>query len=97
MRMVFLPNAQAWWHQTPLAPVSRTGGEAVARLAQNPHPLPGKRMKHSPRGGIDEQTLEIRAAELTTSDVGDAPSPLCQGSCPLLYFSSISQVGGIGR
>ncbi|MFN3847197.1 MAG: hypothetical protein ACK4RZ_15465, partial [Paracoccaceae bacterium] len=23
--------------------------------------------------------------------------PLCQGSCPLLYFSSISQVGGIGR
>jgi hypothetical protein len=25
------------------------------------------------------------------------PSPLCQGSCPLLYFSSISQVGGIGR
>jgi hypothetical protein len=23
--------------------------------------------------------------------------PLCQGSCPLLYFSSIYQVGGIGR
>lgn len=22
--------------------------------------------------------------------------PLCQGSCPPLYFSSISQVGGIG-
>ena len=22
--------------------------------------------------------------------------PLCQGRCPLLYFSSISQVGGIG-
>ena len=22
--------------------------------------------------------------------------PLCQGSCPLLYFCSISQVGGIG-
>ena len=30
-------------------------------------------MEHSPRGGIDEQTLEIRAAEFTTSDVGDAP------------------------
>jgi hypothetical protein len=30
-------------------------------------------MAHSPRGGIDEQTLEIRAAELTTSNVGDAP------------------------
>ena len=30
-------------------------------------------MEHSPRGGIDAQTLEIRAAELTTSDVGDAP------------------------
>ncbi len=25
--------------------------------------------------GIDEQTLEIRTAELTTSDVGDAPMP----------------------
>jgi len=24
-------------------------------------------------------------------------APLCQGSCPLVYFSSISQVGGIGR
>ena len=42
-------------------------------LAQGPHPLPGRRMAHSPRGGIDEKTLEIRAAELTTSDVGDAP------------------------
>ena len=30
-------------------------------------------MAHSPRGGIDEKTLEIRAAEFTTSDVGDAP------------------------
>ena len=30
-------------------------------------------MKHSPGGGIDGQTLEIRAAEFTTSDVGDAP------------------------
>ena len=30
-------------------------------------------MEHSPRGGIDEQTLEIRAAEFTSSDVGDAP------------------------
>ena len=28
---------------------------------------------HSPRGGIDEQTLDIRAAEFTTSDVGEAP------------------------
>ncbi len=31
------------------------------------------------------------------SDLGQATDPLCQGSCPLLYFSSISQVGGIGR
>ena len=30
-------------------------------------------MAHSPRGGIDEQTLEILAAEFTSSDVGDAP------------------------
>ena len=26
-----------------------------------------------------------------------AAAPLCQGSCPLLHFSSISCVGGIGR
>ena len=39
-------------------------------LAQDPHPSPGRRMEHSPRGGIDAQTLEIRAAEFTTSDVG---------------------------
>ena len=45
----------------------------TARLAQDTHPLPDRRMEHSPRGGIDEQTLEIRAAEFTTSDVGDAP------------------------
>ena len=51
---------QAWRHEAP-------------RLAQDPHPLPGRRMEHSPRGGIDEKTLEIRAAEFTTSDVGDAP------------------------
>jgi hypothetical protein len=30
-------------------------------------------MEHSLRGGIDEPTLEIRAADFTTSDVGDAP------------------------
>jgi hypothetical protein len=29
--------AQAWRRQTPLATVSRTGGETVARLAQDPH------------------------------------------------------------
>ena len=26
-----------------------------------------------PRGGIDEETLEIRAVEVTTSSIGDAP------------------------
>ena len=30
-------------------------------------------MGHSPRGGIDEKTLEIRAAEFSSGDVGDAP------------------------
>ena len=30
-------------------------------------------MAHSPRAGIDAQTLAIRAAKFTTSDVGDAP------------------------
>ena len=30
-------------------------------------------MEHSPRGGIDEQTLEVRAVEVTSSEVGDAP------------------------
>ena len=71
--VVFPPNAQARRHEAPLAPVSRTGGETVGRLVQDSHPLPGRRMAHSPRGGIDPQTLEIHAAELTTSDVGAAP------------------------
>ncbi len=49
---------QAWRHE-------------AACLAQDPHPLPGRRLRSNlPRGGIDEQTLEIRAAEFTTSDVG---------------------------
>ena len=52
--------AKAWWCKTP-------------RLAQGPSPLPGRRMAHSPRGGIDEETLEIRAVEVTSSDIGDAP------------------------
>ena len=30
-------------------------------------------MEHSPRGGIDEETLEVRAVEVTSSDIGDAP------------------------
>jgi len=30
-------------------------------------------MVHSPRGGIDEQTLEVRAIEVTGSHIGDAP------------------------
>jgi len=30
-------------------------------------------MEHSPRRGIDEKTLEIRAAEFPSRDVGDAP------------------------
>ena len=45
----------------------------TSRLAQDLDPLPGRRMEHSPRGGIDEKTLEIRAAEFTSRDVGDAP------------------------
>jgi len=52
------------------AMVSRTSG-ATWLTAQDPHPLPGRRMAHSPRGEIDAQTLEIRPAKLTTSDVGD--------------------------
>ena len=30
-------------------------------------------MAHSPRGGIDEETLDIRAIEVTGSNIGDAP------------------------
>jgi hypothetical protein len=52
-----MERPQAWWSQTP-------------RLAEDPHTLPGRRMERSPRGRIDEQTLEIRAAEFTTCDVG---------------------------
>jgi Transposase DDE domain len=55
-----MERAQAWRNQTP-------------PLAQDTHPLPGRRMVHSPRGGIDEETLEIRAIEVTGSNIGDAP------------------------
>lgn len=55
-----MERPQAWRCKTP-------------RLAQDPHSLPGRRIKHSPRGRIDEETLEIRAVEVTSSDVGDAP------------------------
>ncbi len=51
---------EARWHETPLATVSRT----VAK------PWLDWRNIHI---GINEQTLEIQAAEFTTSDVGDAP------------------------
>ena len=37
-------------------------------------------MAHSPKGGIDEQTLEIRAAKLTTRDGGDAEPVDATGS-----------------
>jgi len=50
--------------------VARTS-DATWLTTQDPHPLPGRRMAHSPRGGIDAKTLEIRPAEFTTSDVGD--------------------------
>ena len=52
-----MERPQAPWHE-------------ASCLAQDPHPSPGRRMENSPRGGIDAQTLEIRAAEFTTSDVG---------------------------
>ena len=52
------------------AMVARTS-DATWLTTQDPHPLPGRRMAHSPRGGIDAKTLEIRPAEFTTSDVGD--------------------------
>lgn len=57
---VFPTNAQAWWHQAPGSPSSLG---PMARYGS-------RRKIHI---GIDEQTLEIRAAEFTTSDVGDAP------------------------
>lgn len=44
------------------------------RLAQDPHPLPGRQLRSNlPRGGIDAQTREIRAVEMTGSNTGDAP------------------------
>ena len=55
---------------TPASMVARNG--VFARLLE-PVAQPGSRRKiHI---GIDEKTLEIRAAEFTTSDVGDAPMP----------------------
>lgn len=49
------------------------GRSQAPGLAQNTHPLPGRRMVHSRRGAIDEQPPEIRAIEVTGRNVGDAP------------------------
>ncbi len=55
-----MERPQAWWHEASRSPWS------LGPVARH-----GSRRKiHI---GIDEQTLEIRAAEFTTSDVGDAP------------------------
>ena len=49
--------------------------------------------------GIDEQTLEIRAAELTTSDVGDAPMlpELLDQIPPDQEIASVTADGGRAR
>ncbi len=55
-----MARAQAWRLQT-------------AHLAQDPPPLPGRRLQAIAERGVDEQTLEIRAVEFTSSGLGDAP------------------------
>ncbi len=45
---------------------------------------------------VEEYAFVVFVGEALVNQWGD-DIPLCQGSCPLLYFSSISQVGGIGR
>ena len=63
---------QAWRHEAARSPLS--SDQWRTRLAaQDPHPLPGRRTGHSPRGGIAGKTLEIRAAGRTIRAVGDAP------------------------
>ncbi len=52
------------------------GGLKAACLAQDTHPLPARDMRSMiPRGGIDEETLEVRAVKDTESNFGDAPIP----------------------
>ena len=55
-----MTRAQAWWRETPHSPLSLG---PVARQGS-------WRKIHI---GVDEQTLEIRAIEITGSNVGDAP------------------------
>ena len=47
--------------------------------------------------GAETRALMEESFEVAQQGMASADGPLCQGSCPLLYFSSISQVGGIGR
>ena len=52
-------------------------------------------MEYSTRGGIDEQTLEIRAVDVTISDIGDAlmlPELLNQNT-PIRRSLAIPQTG----
>jgi len=70
---------------------------AAPYLSTLSRPLPGRRMEHSPRGGIDEQTLEIRAAEFTTRDVGDAPMlpELLDQIPPCQEIASVTAAGAL--
>ncbi len=53
----------------------RAAGGPKRRLWRKIHiHCPGRRLRSNlPKGGVDEQTLEIRAIEITGSNTGDAP------------------------
>ena len=56
------------------------------------------RFDHDPVFGTVLNRFMVQAIEGRPLSVygSGQQAPLCQGSCPLLYFFSISQVGGIG-
>ena len=62
--------------------------------------LKRRKLEAAPKLAVGDGAMGFWAAlhEVTArSGCSAAGYLLCQGSCPLLYFSSISQVGGIGR
>ena len=66
----------------------------VGPECQPPGRSGGMAMHHVERGAALCVTVRLGQVALNNQPV---PVPLCQRSCPPLYFSSISQVGGIGQ
>ena len=74
-----------------------TDGELTKYPAAVSELVVGAAMETGPFELLEFGALSMRGFACRATASTGLDCPLCQGCCPLLYFSSISQVGGIGR